>query len=1118
MKKVFGIFKQKWFLTLIGIIAISLIIFFLGDVLRIGNFRPFGSIQSRYIAIGSLTGGYILYYAWYWFKGRKKNQQMVNTLVANASASSDEDASKEEVQVLSDKLQDALQTLGTIQKKNGGKQNLYQLPWFVIIGPPGAGKTTLLANSDLNFPLSEKYGKDAVRGVGGTRNCDWWFTDEAILLDTAGRFATQDSNEAVDKAAWQGFLDLLRKNRAHQPVNGIIIAVSIADILQLSAEQQEAYALTIRKRVQELHEHLGIRFPVYMIFTKCDLLSGFSEFYDDIDSEGRNQVWGMTFPLEEGEQSPVGLFDAEFGLLEERIYQQLVDKLEKERSLERRQALYLFPQQFSSLQETLSGFLDKLYHASRYNETAMLRGIYFTSATQEGTPIDRIMSSLASNYGVSPQQTGRFSDKGKSFFINNLLQNVIFTESGLAGTNLKLKRKLQWLQTALAAVAVLLAVGVSSLLLISYFNNSAYVAGYEEKVARIDERIAALPDENENLQPYLKVLEDVRQLSFSYVDEPVDIPLMSRLGLSQAAALGSKMDSKYEDLLLKTIRPYAKSLLEENIRQNMGENPESIFGALKTYLFLGGEVPEGKIVSVKGIDWNNNAETGDGYDRAVDRHFNNLVRKPDKYIKLDKQLVTDARIALEKIDPSKLAYVSYRDSIVEEASQYNFDVLQKDDLDQISKSFVRKSSLPWSDGIPGIFTKKGYENVYLPGQVGAAKSLSEDAWVLGNNRSLSNVDNANKLIFDHYQEEYVQRWSAFLEDIEAQPINSREEAKQVYLSLTANGGNLLFRLIQEVKNETQFSEEEKEGEDESVKIELPVPKKVERYFSRFSDWDEESEFQKISQLFDEIYKYFSQDNIFEKVKDNELKNVLDSLGGEAEKLPGSLGEMVRSLVEPSEKMVTGVLKNKEVELFQLALQEQVGDFCNTKIVGRFPLKKNTKKIVALADFTKFFQSGGILDAFEQQYLKDVTLDSTVVSNVRKSFEAGKRIRDKFFSTGAFQITYGLQLISVHPNIAAIELSIGAGSGRFEVGKINKRIFNWPSSELVTAIIELKEPPLDKFEAAIYQGDAWGIFKLIENDQLPLKNFSGTVFRVFSPTPSHFKFVETELRKFKCPVL
>ena len=58
------------------------------------------------------------------------------------------------------------------------------------------------------------------------------------------------------------------------------------------------------------------------------------------------------------------------------IYQQLVDKLKKERSLERRQALYLFPQQFSSLQETLSGFLDKLYHASRYNETAMLRGIY----------------------------------------------------------------------------------------------------------------------------------------------------------------------------------------------------------------------------------------------------------------------------------------------------------------------------------------------------------------------------------------------------------------------------------------------------------------------------------------------------------------------------------------------------------------------------------------------------------------------------------------------------------------------------------------------------------------------------------------------------------------------
>ena len=102
------------------------------------------------------------------------------------------------------------------------------LPWYVIIGPPGSGKTTALVNSGLHFPLAAQLGAGAVRGVGGTRNCDWWFTDQAVLLDTAGRYTTQDSNSTVDKAAWLGFLDLLKKQRSRRPIDGAFIAISLS--------------------------------------------------------------------------------------------------------------------------------------------------------------------------------------------------------------------------------------------------------------------------------------------------------------------------------------------------------------------------------------------------------------------------------------------------------------------------------------------------------------------------------------------------------------------------------------------------------------------------------------------------------------------------------------------------------------------------------------------------------------------------------------------------------------------------------------------------------------------------------------------------------------------------
>ena len=54
----------------------------------------------------------------------------------------------------------------------------------------------------------------AVQGVGGTRYCDWWFTDEAVLIDTAGRYTTQDSDAKADRRSWLAFLDMLRRESA----------------------------------------------------------------------------------------------------------------------------------------------------------------------------------------------------------------------------------------------------------------------------------------------------------------------------------------------------------------------------------------------------------------------------------------------------------------------------------------------------------------------------------------------------------------------------------------------------------------------------------------------------------------------------------------------------------------------------------------------------------------------------------------------------------------------------------------------------------------------------------------------------------------------------------------
>ncbi len=136
-----------------------------------------------------------------------------------------------------------------------------------------------------------------------------------MLIDTAGRYTTQDPNAAVDRAGWDAFLDLLRRTRPRQPLNGVIVAIALSDIASAPNDERVAHARAVRRRVKELEERLSIRLPVYLLFTKADLIAGFAEFFDDLDRERREQVWGVTFPFGKAAATPVGQFPDELQLL-----------------------------------------------------------------------------------------------------------------------------------------------------------------------------------------------------------------------------------------------------------------------------------------------------------------------------------------------------------------------------------------------------------------------------------------------------------------------------------------------------------------------------------------------------------------------------------------------------------------------------------------------------------------------------------------------------------------------------------------------------------------------------------------------------------------------------------
>ena len=284
MKKFLSLLKSGWFIALVGLLLLSLLIWLGGPYLGIGDSQPLASPVTRLVVIIVLLAVWVVALQIQQMRLRSKPAQMSGDIAgqdagaASTGVAGDDRSAGERAQ-LATRFQEAVDTL---RKSKHGGGNLYTLPWYVVIGPPGSGKSTLLQNSGLNFPLSDRFGKQALRGIGGTRNCDWWFTDEAVFLDTAGRYTTQDSDRNADASAWAEFLKLLRRYRKRRPINGVVIAMSMSDLLVLDDNARYEHVQAVRRRLDELAEHLRIGVPVYLVLTKCDLIAGFSEFFDDL--------------------------------------------------------------------------------------------------------------------------------------------------------------------------------------------------------------------------------------------------------------------------------------------------------------------------------------------------------------------------------------------------------------------------------------------------------------------------------------------------------------------------------------------------------------------------------------------------------------------------------------------------------------------------------------------------------------------------------------------------------------------------------------------------------------------------------------------------------------------
>jgi len=370
---------------------------------------------------------------------RRRSAKAANDSIADQLASA---TGAQEDAVVSQRMREAI---GQFKASSGGQRDyLYSRPWYVIIGPPGSGKTTALLNSGLRFPFSDQ----SLKGIGGTRNLDFWFADEAAIVDTAGRYTSQDSDASADSAGWRSLLDQLKRNRPRQPINGVIVALGVDELLKTDLAGIDRHATAVRRRLVELRRALDIATPIYVLLTKVDLLAGFIEFYDDLDAQGRRAVLGVTLQDPDATPDQAEIISAFDRFVSAQGARQ-AKRLSEEGDANRRSLILGFPAQLASLRSRLSRFVSGAFGPGE--PVGTLRGFYFTSGVQEGAPLDRLLSGVAEIY-AKPQTT---SESGKTYFLNRLLRDVIFREAGLVQTGRAARDKQRrTLVTSLVAVGI----------------------------------------------------------------------------------------------------------------------------------------------------------------------------------------------------------------------------------------------------------------------------------------------------------------------------------------------------------------------------------------------------------------------------------------------------------------------------------------------------------------------------------------------------------------------------------------------------------------------------------------------------------------------------------------
>lgn len=289
-----------------------------------------------------------------------------------------------------------------------------KLPFYILFENKNKEKNVFLMNAELDFILPEMIDVNFLKNISNEDQTLWCFTRQANFL--YGYF--DHSDFAKGDYLWIKKMMLMKQLKGKHFLDGVIININLPKILLQTEKENEAYRLEIKSAIKSIYYQMKTEVAIHLVFTHCDRVAGFQEFFKYLKKEERDSPWGITFPDACTISEATRYFSDEYDNLMAGLNSVLPELLEVEKNQRARELLICFPAQMQLCKSIVADFV---FH----DEYSCVCSIYFVSHMQKGKPYDFLMSTIASKYDLPYSQMLESPLTEINFFNKKILKTII---------------------------------------------------------------------------------------------------------------------------------------------------------------------------------------------------------------------------------------------------------------------------------------------------------------------------------------------------------------------------------------------------------------------------------------------------------------------------------------------------------------------------------------------------------------------------------------------------------------------------------------------------------------------------------------------------------------------